>query len=175
MVRSAVGIPRRRGRCRWADLGYCAPGVGAAVLPSDPSQGGSPLPLDPAVVDFPGRPRSVRRFLANPRSLMGRHRHPGLPYREMGTACGPGSTTTIAPLYRSGGAPGCMAGFLWPSTARRPLRPRIFPCRHPQAGPVGIPRARACGAKIHGLTGRSAALALRPRLAGFGSVPSSRP
>ena len=29
-------------------------------------------------------------------------------------------------------APGCMAGFLWPSTARRPLEPRIFPCRSPR-------------------------------------------
>jgi len=90
-------------------------------------------------------------------------------------AWGDGGTATTAHLSQSGSAPGCMAGFLWPSPARRSLRPRIFPCRHPQAGPVGIPRARACGAKIHGLTGRSAALALRPRLAGFGSVPSSRP
>ena len=40
---------------------------------------------------------------------------------------------------------------LWPSTARRPLEPRNFPCRiTPQARPVSIPRARACGAKIHG-------------------------
>jgi hypothetical protein len=55
--------------------------------------------------------------------------------------------------------------------------PENFPLPdHPASGaPTGIPRARACGAKIHGLTGRSAALALRPRLAGFGSVPSSRP
>ena len=29
-------------------------------------------------------------------------------------------------------APGCMAGYLWPSTARRPLEPRIFPCRTPR-------------------------------------------
>lgn len=58
-------------------------------------------------------------------------------------------------------APGCMARFLWPSTARRPLEPRIFPCRFPpQAGtPTGIPRACACGAKIRD-SGRGAALRL---------------
>lgn len=58
-------------------------------------------------------------------------------------------------------APGCMAGFLWPSTARRPLEPRIFPCRFPpQAGtPTSIPRACACSAKIRG-SGRGAALRL---------------
>ncbi len=29
-------------------------------------------------------------------------------------------------------APGCMAEYLWPSPARRPLEPRIFPCRIPR-------------------------------------------
>jgi hypothetical protein len=58
-------------------------------------------------------------------------------------------------------APGCMAGYLWPSTARRPLEPKNFPLpHHPASGtPIGIPRARAFGAKIHG-SGRGAALCL---------------
>lgn len=52
--------------------------------------------------------------------------------------------------------------------------PAGFP---PQAGtPTGIPRPYACGAKIRGSC-RGAALRLpsAPPLAGFGSVPSSRP
>src|ERR1700730_18529609 len=58
-------------------------------------------------------------------------------------------------------APGCMAGYLWPSTARRPLEPKNFPRpHHPASGArIGIPRARAFGAKIHG-SGRGAALRL---------------
>src|ERR1700730_17350666 len=58
-------------------------------------------------------------------------------------------------------APGCMAGYLWPSPARRPLEPKNFPLpHHPASGaPIGIPRARAFGAKIHG-SGRGAALRL---------------
>lgn len=75
-------------------------------------------------------------------------------------------------------APGCMAGYLWPSTARRPLDAQEFsPAGFPRKrGPTGIPRACACGAKIRGLRpGRSAALARRSPLAGSGSVSSSRP
>jgi hypothetical protein len=34
--------------------------------------------------------------------------------------------------------PDCMAGYLWPSTPRRPLEPRIFPCRFTPAS--GDPR-----------------------------------
>jgi len=58
-------------------------------------------------------------------------------------------------------APGCMAGYLWPATARRPLEAKNFPLpHHPASGaPIGIPRARAFGAKIQG-SGRGAALRL---------------
>jgi single-strand DNA-binding protein len=73
--------------------------------------------------------------------------------------CGRGDAG-LSPVWAAV-APGCMAGYLWPSTARRPLKPRIFPCRTPRkrGPPTGIPRACASGAKIRG-SGRGAALRL---------------
>ena len=75
-------------------------------------------------------------------------------------------------------APGCMAGYLWPSTARRPLEPRIFPCRLPPAS--GDPDRHSSRMRLRRQNswlrpGRSAALALRSPPAGSGSVSSFRP
>lgn len=83
----------------------------------------------------------------------------------------------IASLRPSGlSLPVAWLDYLWPSTARRPLKPRIFPCRFPPiAGtPTGIPRACACGAKIRDSEAQRCAC---PPLAsgGSGSVSSSRP
>lgn len=74
-------------------------------------------------------------------------------------------------------APGCMAEFLWPSTARRPLEPRIFPCRFPpQAGtrPAFLAHAPAAPKFVAPAGAQRCAC---PPLAsgGSGSVSSSRP
>jgi single-strand DNA-binding protein len=68
-----------------------------------------------------------------------------------------------------------MAGYLWPSTARRPLEAKNFPLpHHPASGaPIGIPRARAFGAKIHG-SGRGAALRLPSGRGAALRLPSAR-
>lgn len=74
-------------------------------------------------------------------------------------------------------APGCMAGFLWPSTARRPLEPRIFPCRFPpQAGPQPAFLAHAPAAPKFVAPAGAQRCACPPLASGgSGSVSSSRP
>jgi len=74
-------------------------------------------------------------------------------------------------------APGCMAGFLWPSTARRPLEPRIFPCRFPpQAGPRPAFLAHAPAAtKFVAPAGARRCACPPPASGGSGSVSSYRP
>ena len=94
--------------------------------------------------------------------------------------CRPHASLVKAVITRSFSAravaPGCMAGYLWPSTAGRPLEKISLAGFIRKRGPTGIPCARALGAKILCLrAGCRTALALCPRLADFGSVSSFRP
>jgi len=71
-------------------------------------------------------------------------------------------------------APNCMAEYLWPSTARRPLEPKNFPLPHPRAsaGPDRhSPRTRLRRQNSRLRPGRSASLALVARAPALFRLP----